>query len=273
VLFRSEADTLTLGAIVTPDAWPKWSFTLDYFAFEIEDTIGAMDSRSVCFDPLNTENIYCENIQRDVTGNISRIINLTSNRGSFETSGLDMQIRFASELPRWLSMSESGADLDLNTVWTHTLEFKQQENPATQVLECNGLFGDPCWDGDIFDGAQTFAENRVTTFANYLSDAWSLHLTWRWIEGTDNAAPLTLDFQLTPDALLAVSDVSDKTYIDLGIGYTFGDWLTVRLNVNNLFDTDPPQMADTVAQINTDAGTYDVFGRSYYVSFTATPGQ
>jgi outer membrane receptor protein involved in Fe transport len=272
-LLPEKADTLTIGAIVTPDAWPKWSFTLDYFAFEIEDAIGGIDSRSVCFDPLNTENTFCENIQRDATGNIARIVNLTSNRGSFETSGFDTQVRFGSELPSWLSISESGADLDLNMVWTHMLEFKQQENPATEVLECNGLFGQPCWDGDIFDGAQTFAENRVTTFANYLSDAWSLHLTWRWIEGTDNAAPLRLDYQLTPDAILAVPDVGDKNYIDFGIGYTFGDWLTVRLNVNNLFDTDPPQMADTVAQINTDAGTYDVFGRSYYLSFTLTAGR
>ena len=100
-----------------------------------------------------------------------------------------------------------------------------------------------------------------------------MHATWRWIEGTDNAAPLRLDFQLTPDAVLAVPDVSDKSYVDLGIGYAFGERFTARLNINNLFDTAPPQMADAGLQINTDSSTYDVFGRSYFLSFTAVLGQ
>jgi outer membrane receptor protein involved in Fe transport len=98
-------------------------------------------------------------------------------------------------------------------------------------------------------------------------------LSWRWIEGSDNAVPLSLDFQRTPGAVLAVPDVGDKGYVDLGLGYSFGERLTVRLNVNNLFDTAPPQMADSVLQNNTDSGTYDVFGRSYLLSFTAELGQ
>ena len=268
-----KADTFTVGAVLSLDSLPKWSFAADYFAFDVEDTIGEIDARSICFDPRNTENLFCENIRRDATGNISREINLTSNRGLLETSGIDTQIRFASSLPRGLSISESGADLELNTIWTHTLKVKQQENPVTQVLECAGRFGWPCYDGELFDGGQTFAENRLTTYANYGSGAWSLHLTWRWIEGTDNAEPLSLDFQLTPDAVLAVPDVGDQSYVDLGLGYSFGEWLTARLNINNLFDSGPPQMADAVLQNNTDSGTYDVFGRSYLLSFSANMGR
>jgi iron complex outermembrane recepter protein len=267
------ADTFTVGAVLSLDALPRWSFTVDYFSFQVEDTIGSIDSRSICFDPLNTDKLFCDNIVRDATGNISRIINLTSNRGLLETSGIDTQIRFASDLPRALAISESGADLELSAIWTHTLEVKQQENPVTQVLDCAGRFGWPCYDGEIFDGGQTFAENRVTTFANYRSGGWSLHLSWRWIEGSDNAAPLSLDFQLTPGAVLAIPEVGDKSYVDLGLGYSFGERLTLRLNVNNLFDTTPPMMADAVAQNNTDSSTYDVLGRSYFLSFVAKLGQ
>jgi iron complex outermembrane receptor protein len=267
------AETFTLGAVLNLNALPNWSFSIDYFALEVEDTIGGIDARSICFDPANTDDFFCENIERDASGNISRVINLTSNRGLLETSGVDTQIRFAADLPRRLSVSESGALLELHSIWTHTLEFKQQENPVTQVLECAGRFGRPCYDGQIFDGGATIAENRVTTFANYSSGAWSLHATWRWIQGTDNAAPLRLDFQLTPDAVLAVPDVGNKSYVDLGFGYAFGERFTARFNVNNLFDTAPPQMADAVLQINTDSSTYDVFGRSYFLSFTAVLGQ
>jgi len=268
-----KADTFTLGAVVGLDALPKLTFSVDHFHFEVEDTIGEIDARSICFDPLNTEHLFCESVVRDATGNISRVVNLTSNRGLLETSGIDTQIRFASGLPRGLAISDAGADLELSAIWTHTLEVKQQENPVTQVLDCAGKFGWPCFDGQIFDGGQTFAENRLATYATYGSGPWSLHLAWRWIEGSDNAAPLSLDFQLTPGAVLAVPDVGDKSYVDLGLGYSFGQRLTVRLNVNNLFDTAPPLMADSVQQNNTDSGTYDVFGRSYFLSFTAVLGQ
>jgi outer membrane receptor protein involved in Fe transport len=267
------AETFTFGAVLNLDALPNWSFAIDYFALEVEDTIGGIDSRSICFDTMNTEYLFCDNIRRDATGNISHVTNLTSNRGLLETTGIDTQVHFTTDLPGWLALTASGARLELHTTWTHTLEFKQQENPATQVLECAGLFGWPCYDGEVFDGGQTIAEDRVMTFANYTSGAWSLHAAWRWIEGTDNAAPLSLDFQLTPNAVLAVPDVDDKSYVDLGIGYTFDDRLTARLSINNLFDTGPPQMADTVLQINTDSETYDVFGRSYFLSFTAVLGQ
>ncbi|MDH4048048.1 MAG: TonB-dependent receptor [Gammaproteobacteria bacterium] len=267
------AETFTIGAVLNLDVLPNWSLAIDYFALEVEDTIGGIDARSICFDPENTENLFCENIERDASGNIFRVTNLTSNRGLLETSGIDTQVRFAADLPGWLSFSASGARLELNSIWTHTLEFKQQENPTSQVLECAGRFGSPCYDGEVFDGGQTIAEDRLMTYANYSSGAWSLHAAWRWIEGTDNAAPLSLNFQLLPDPELAVPEVGDKSYFDLGIGYTFDERFTARLNINNLFETAPPQMADTVLDINTDSQTYDVFGRSYFLSFTVVLGQ
>ncbi len=78
---------------------------------------------------------------------------------------------------------------------------------------------------------------------------------------------------MADDPVLAVPSIGSKSYLDLGFGYTFRDWLTVRLNVNNALDTDPPQMANTVREINTDASTFDVFGRSYMLSMTAVLGQ
>ena len=39
------------------------------------------------------------------------------------------------------------------------------------------------------------------------------------------------------------------------------------VDVNNLLDKDPPMMADAVPTLNTDTFLYDVFGRTYYLSF------
>jgi outer membrane receptor protein involved in Fe transport len=119
-----------------------------------------------------------------------------------------------------------------------------QENPATAILDCAGYFGEPC-DNDL--RAATFSKNRFTGNVHYASGPLGLHLTWRWIEGTDNAAPLST----------------------AGLGYSFSDDFSARLGVTNLLDNDPPMMADAVFDNNTDAGLFDIFGRSYYLTLSA----
>ena len=51
----------------------------------------------------------------------------------------------------------------------------------------------------------------------------------------------------------------EKLYLDLGVGYVFGDHVQARFNVANVFDTDPPLMASAVFSNNTDERTYDIF--------------
>lgn len=268
-----KADTFTVGAVLDLEALPKWSFAFDYFRFDVEDTIGAINSRAICYDRRNTAALFCDNIIRDSSGNMAKIVNLTENRGLVAARGIDTQLRYRTDLPDALTIGGAGARIAIDMIWSHLLQFKQQENPVTQVYDCAGRFGWPCYDGEVFNGAQTFAENRVTTYANYSAGPWSMHLTWRWIEGTDNAAPLSLDFQTFDDPVLATPDVSARSYVDAGVGYRFRDRFSVRLNINNLFDTKPPQMANAVLSNNTDTGTYDVFGRSFFLSFSADFGR
>ncbi len=259
------ADTLTVGFVFGPES--AWSLAVDYFDFDVEDAIGQIDAGSICFDPLNTANLFCDNIERGANGSISRIREQTSNRGLLTARGIDAQLRIQAELPAALSIGSQSASLQFSTSLTHLLEYKQQENPVSRVLSCAGRFGRPCFDGEVFDGAQTFPRNRGTATVNYQSGMLSLYMTWQWIQGTDNAVPLSLGFQNTPGAVLAVPDVGSRNYIDLGVGYQLGERTELRLNVNNLFDRSPPLMADAVLQSNTDTGLFDVLGRSFFLSF------
>jgi outer membrane receptor protein involved in Fe transport len=109
----------------------------------------------------------------------------------------------------------------------------------------------------------------VTSNLHYVSGPLGLHLTWRWIDGTDNAAPFRSFIFGVPDPDLAVPTVSDKHYLDLGTAYSFNDHFTARFGISNLLDTKPPQMADAVWSNNTSTGLYDVFGRSYYLTLSA----
>jgi outer membrane receptor protein involved in Fe transport len=114
-----------------------------------------------------------------------------------------------------------------------------------------------------------YSRDRVTSNLHYASGPVDAHLTWRWIDGTDNAGPLRSAQVGYPDPNLAIPSVDDEHYVDVGLTYAFGDKLAVRFGVNNLFDNNPPLMADAVWEINTASSLYDVFGRSYYLKLSA----
>jgi outer membrane receptor protein involved in Fe transport len=142
-----------------------------------------------------------------------------------------------------------------------------QLQESLDTNECAGFFGFPC-SSTLNFAVNTFPENRVTTNIAYTTGNLDLHLTWRWIEGTDNAYPIFIEATGQPETIEAIPTIGSKGYVDLGAGYVLNDNVSVRLNVSNLFDTDPAFMADQGNQNNTDGGMYDLFGRSYQLSFS-----
>lgn len=265
------ADTWTVGVVLTPGWLPAWIFTADYFDLEVEDSIGSIDPFRICFDPQNTGNRFCDNLRRDpASGNIIEIFSPESNRGFISTRGVDLQANYQAQLPGWLELGGQTATLSLDSTWTHVLEYRWQENPVTQVVECAGYFGTFCNLGVGGAAFYTFPENRITTNVNYVSGPLTVHLTSRWIDGTENALALDADYFGEPQPRLAIPSIGSKHYLDLGVGWQITDDVTGRLGVDNLTDTDPPNMADAAQQNNTDAQLYDVFGRTYYLNVVAS---
>jgi outer membrane receptor protein involved in Fe transport len=164
-----------------------------------------------------------------------------------------------------MALFDDYARFNVSATWTHVLSNEYQENIATEVYDCAGYFGWPCVQD--LNGAAVPA-NRITSNFTYSSDPLDIHLNWRWIEGTRNAAPFYSADWGYPDPNLAVPRVSSRTYLDIGLAYSFNDAWLARFGVNNLLDEQPPQMADTVWSNNTDTGLYDIFGRTYFLSLS-----
>jgi outer membrane receptor protein involved in Fe transport len=257
-----EAETWTAGFVIAPISLSGLTLTVDYFQMEVTDTIGEIYADLICYDPKNTEHAFCENIVRDQTGNAATFWELTSNRGLLETRGVDTQIQYQTDLPDWLSLPGGGASLTMNLFWTHLLSWKSQENPATEIYQCAGLFGWPCEN-------VSNPENRVTTVFSYLAGPLEAQLTWRWIDGMDNAVPLISHIYGDPDPDLAIPHVPDRHYFDLGFAWAFEERYQLRFGVSNLFDTNPVMMADQGSSNNTDEKVYDLFGRSYNLRLSA----
>jgi outer membrane receptor protein involved in Fe transport len=253
-------ETWTVGAVITPGFAPNLALTVDYFDMQVTDTIGGISSFDICFDELNTGNVFCDNLLRGPSGNIDEVTDVTSNRGLAETTGIDTQIQYRSDLPGWLAIGEHSSDVTFSLYWTHYFSHKSQENPVTTIYDCVGYFGWPC---DLI----AYPENRLISTIDYRSGPLGMHLTWRWIEGTQNG--YWFDPWFSEEYPPAIPEVADKNYLDLGFSYDFNDRFRVYFLIANLTDTDPPQMALQAETNNTDMGLYDVFGRSYLLRLSA----
>lgn len=263
-LTPESSDTKTVGVVITPETLPNLTVAIDWFDIEVTDTIGEISAMDICFNSTNTGNVFCENIQRDASGNINTLYEPISNRGLLGVRGVDTQLHYQADLPSSWAIVGGQANLGINFIWSHYLSITTQDNIATDVRECVGLFGWPCHSVDQGD---SFPQDKINIAVDYSTGPLEMHLAWRWVEGMDNAAPLMSGDFGYPDPELGVPDVPSYNYTDLGFAYHFNEKLMVRFGVNNLFDKDPPMQADAVFSNNTDSRLYDVFGRAYYVSF------
>jgi len=263
-LIPEKAETLTIGAVITPAFLPNWNFTVDYYSIELTGEIIGNDSFNICFDPANTADIACDNISRGPSGDIFQIVDLGTNAGLRSTKGVDLQVDYRTELPDWLGPL-GGGDFGINLVWTHILEDKRQGSLYSQVVECDGYFESPC--GTFAAG--TAPRNRINTSFSYTRDRLNLHLGSYWIDGTKSWR--TVDYLIFGgnEPNLAIAEIGSKHYMSLHVGYDFTDAITGRIGVDNLFDTGAPNMADASFDgMNTDVMLYDVFGRTFSASFS-----
>ncbi len=266
-LVPETANTYTLGVVITPEQMASLQIAIDYFDLQVEDGIGPLNATDACFDSANVENVFCDRIRRDpITLNVNEVWENNINRGELRTKGIDVQVNYLLDLPEALAIGDFGASLDVSLTWTHLQELSSQPTSFSTSLDCGGYYGWPC---TIDSDGLTFPENRITTSLEYSAGDLSAHLSWRWIDKTLNAAPLRSADVGWPDPDLAIPLVEQKNYFDLGFAYEFGDHLTARLTIANLTDTDAPMMADaTGGNNNTDTRMYDIFGRSYTLSFS-----
>jgi len=263
-----QADTLTVGIVITPAAVADLQFSVDYFDIDIAGQIGPLAAVEACFDPANAENLFCDQIRRDPRNyNVNEVREFAINRGTFRTSGVDTQVSYALDLPDGLAIGSAGALFSANVVWTHLRRLSNQLTPFGSSFDCAGTFGWPCTEQSE---GMTWPTDRVTARLRYDSGNLSAFLHWRWIGAADNGAYMGAPLIGIPvsDLDLAVPDVAAKNYLDVSVAYRFGEHVTAGLTIANLSDTGPPMMADWVWDKNTDSRMYDIFGRSYTLSLS-----
>ena len=257
LLKEEEADTYTIGIVVTPDFIEGLSFSVDYFDIEITDYIsqfggGANNVLTICYDPNNPNggigSIFCNAVTRRVDGTIEFVNAPLDNVASQTLKGYDVLASYDIEV--------FGGDLRINYVATFTTEHDFEPFIGASLITCEGEFGNDC-------GEPLPEYSHRLTF-NWARDNYMAQLSWRQIGETtdDDNRPGLGDF--------FVEKLSAQEYFDLAGTWNFNDNWAATFGIDNLFDTSPPILGDNQEQSNTWPATYDVFGRTFFIKGTMT---
>jgi outer membrane receptor protein involved in Fe transport len=227
---------------------------VDYFNIKIEDAINAPPRAFIleqCFNQGNP--IYCAFVQRRATGTAINspgtleFVNAASvNAGELATEGLDVSLTQRLPLD---SLGLPGA-INARVAYTHVFEGYQIPLPGA--------------DKDVFNGEIGAAKDRFTANLGYTADRFSLNFTGTYIGRSHEDDQTLAGYDLEPDAI----KIPAEFYLDMQTSFRASDQYELYFGVDNLLDNDPPNILSgspfNTTGTDTNAGTYDVFGRRFY---------
>ncbi len=260
-----EADIFTVGAVYSPEAIEGLSLTIDYWDIEVTNAISSLGEQLI-LDSCAATGEHCELITRHgagpLFGNSSDIDNRTTNVGGVDSSGVDFNIRYATEL--------EGGNLTFNLDTTRygTYDITQANG---DVVENAGYFKRNSGDGN-------FPEWKTNLDVRYSTDDWSASWAVRYIGSVDEVIDSLVDeselgdyyagygrqFVAKDGTYNITREIDSQIIHDARFSY-FLENATVTVGLDNIFDEDPPY-ADTGFNDNTDPRTYNTTGRHVYVN-------
>jgi outer membrane receptor protein involved in Fe transport len=260
-LKEEEADTLTVGFVLSPNMLPGLSLSLDYYEIELTDAIAQVDGQLLlndCFATFDIGGTSCQSIRRDPLGNISEVVAPLLNLADRNVDGMDLSVNYAfEELPRWLSLPNHGATLDIQ--WFSSWQFTNETQvlPSLPAIDCAGKYSGTCSSGPVrptpgfrslLRASWTSGPLRLSPEINYIGE----------LELSDDSGP---NQRGTQEAWYLVN-LNGKWDITEKIGVFFG--------INNVLDEQPPIWAFQAAgDLNVNVNLYDPIGRGYFLGVQA----
>ena len=260
-----ESTSFTIGFTAQPTNIENFSISLDYFDIEIEDAIEDIQAGALaaCFALKDPTSNLCTGYVRGPAGNIVEANNYPRNVAVQRSEGVDLQLLYTFDADG-LALFEGVAKFDLAINATWYLTNGSRTSPITPFFDCVGHFGFTC----AFSNFGTLPELKATTRLTYTSGPMQASLRWRWVDGMKNSETIFTELFNLPDPVLAIPEIGSTSYIDFSGTYQLTDKVLAYGGINNLFNNGPPLLAGAANGINTDASTFDVIGRRYFLGVT-----
>ncbi len=264
-----KATTYSFGGVVTPkfagSLFHNLNLSVDYYNIKINGAIGSLlltDILPRCFNSdgvsnpgYSTSNPYCQRITRDpATGVILLGQQGLFNFATYTVDGIDTQLNWKIGLDS-LGMSPSASSLEFDTTVAYLRTYKVAGLLGSPTLNYAGSAGFGGVGGGI-----THPTWKANTNLTYASGPFSITGRWRYIDKMIHSDRVANAASTTPG-------VPAYSYFDANFQFYVDKRFTFGAGVNNLTDKTPPFIS--AAPLTTDAATYDVVGRSFYVSVKA----
>jgi len=278
------ANTRTVGVVFTPTFLDGFTATVDYFDIKVSKFIGVIGADTIlaeCYGPsanAGTEATFCPLVHRNSLGQIfggGYVQNTTQNTGYLQTSGVDLEMNYTSDMADW-GMGQVGS-IDFNLVGTYLDSLKTEPLPdpgSIGTYQCAGLYGTVC----LNPSPKWRHKFRVTWTSPWDVD---VSVDWRHTAGvnfdSNTTNPLLNGVCGGPCGDVADSHLSSFDWFDVSMDWQVREGIDLRAGVTNIFAKEPPIMdtnsvgASSLAGFgngNTYPGVYDSLGRTIFVGAT-----
>lgn len=248
-------ETLTFGAVFTPEFIPGFTAAVDFYDIQISDAVGQIqpvDALTSCYitDP-RADNPLCAAVSRDpITGRLLNAFVDDRNLALIQQEGVDLDFNYRFDPPAGLP----GQRLTLGYQASIVTEYTIQRNAALAPVNCQASYGARC-SSDLVTLVSPDYRHRATV--TWDIDPLTVQVGWKRIGEVRDSTPGS------------TQTIEAYDYVDLNVAYEprWVEGLQVTFGVDNLFDKDPPLPA-VAGAFNTYPDTYDVLGRNFGISVT-----
>jgi hypothetical protein len=241
---------------------------VDWYRARVTDPIEVQQTSTIvnsCFNvnglnpsyTLNDTRGFCELIERDPsTGAIVRVYNSFRNEGELEISGVDMNVRWTTDIG-------DGGMLMINAMANYLID--QRQRYGADLVDDYAGYG----------GAAKFRANTGVTYA--WGRGHRVTLSWNYRDATDTATT----FATTPNAAgtqaptlqrnQQITGYKSTSLFNLSAGTSFGP-VDISLNISNVFDKEPRPGGYDIRDPRNGFGSFspfdDLVGRRYLFNVT-----
>ncbi len=256
-LKEEEADTTTIGVVITPSAIPGLTVSVDYFKIDMTDRIasfggGVANILDLCYTDAAAGGVgsaFCNAVTRFSDGSIESVAANDQNIASSTLRGYDLMAEYGwdNRLGSW----------NVTYMGTITDENSFEAFPGAQSVDCAGRFGNQC--RGIIGTLDADYRHRATLQWSNNSNL-TAQLVWQHIGSTSDTA----------DSGFVRLNVGSQDYFDGSVSYVFNDTYRATFGINNILNDDPPLFGFNSEQSNTYPSVFDPYGRMYFLNVGAT---
>lgn len=245
------------GLVYDPHWLPGLSFSADVWRIHLNDTIvDGLDPTTIMNECYYSNNL-CSLIHRAGNGQISYINLPTVNLGETWANGIDSTIQYSFNTERY---GKFNASLSSTYIQRYDVNTAPGDS-AVPVTHCAGsycpVYGEfPRW--------------RGLATLNWNKGAWSATWTIRYVGRTRvGNADLSQGYSADEDINGVVRPIGAYAYHNVSASYALSKYhTTLSGGIDNLSNKQPPMFYQWGSNGNTEAYTYDLIGRYYWMRAT-----